>query len=77
MKKFLVEIMVYADNSFWEKYKNDIPIDSEQSLDLEKKFSQYSALIEENQNIYAILKSILKDIPIGVALRYGPIHRHR
>lgn len=62
--------MVNAEKLFWEKYLNQIHENSEKSKDFEKKFSQYSALIEENQNIYALLKTLLKDIPIGIALRY-------
>lgn len=70
MRKSLVENMANAEKFFWEKYKNQIHNASERSQELEKKFSQYSALIEENQNIYSILKTILKDIPIGIALRH-------
>src|SRR5690348_922944 len=70
MKKSSVENMTHVEKLFWEKYKNQIPNASEKSQELEKKFSQYSALIEENQNIYSILKTILKDIPIGIALRH-------
>jgi site-specific recombinase XerD len=55
--------------NFWEKYKNQA-IDSQTFIDIEKKFYQYSALIDENQKLYSILKTILRDIPIGVALRY-------
>jgi hypothetical protein len=55
---------------FWEKYSSQVLNDSEEIGNLEKKFSQYSALIEENQNIYSLLKALLKDIPIGIALRY-------
>lgn len=62
--------MASIEKLFWEKYKNQISDDSQKSVDLEKKFSQYSALIGENQNIYSILKTILKDIPIGIAVRY-------
>lgn len=62
--------MVKAEELFWEKYQNQIHSDSEKLKDLEKKFSQYSALVNENKNIYAVLRAILKDIPIGIALRY-------
>ena len=62
--------MANAEKLFWEKYKSQISDASEKSQDFEKKFSQYSALVEENQNIYSLLKTILKDIPIGIALRH-------
>lgn len=62
--------MVKAEELFWEKYTSQIYSESDKSKDFETRFSQYSALIEENQNIYALLKNLLKEIPIGIALRY-------